>query len=346
MLGVTISTALLAGANEVIEKRRAFLAAFGSAVGPWTLGARAQPSGRRPQIACLVNMRREQVVPSVSEMYLERMRDLGYLEGQGFDIIYRFADTDNAKLAALAEELVRLDPDVIVTLDPDSARAAAKATSSIPIVSAILTDPVSLGLVTSYARPGGNLTGILAAVEGLAGKQIEIAVELIPGITTIGLLINPTNSTSGAQRQQIEAAATTKHVKIVAAEIRVKADFDTAFNVLSNSCVQAVIAARDGLLISETRRIAELAVASHLPTVFGLREQVEAGGLISYGVSLSENYRRAAYFVDRILNGAKPGNLPVEFPTRVYSVINMKTANRLCLTVSQSLLLRADEVVE
>jgi putative ABC transport system substrate-binding protein len=262
-------------------------------------------------------------------------------------VVPRYADADSARLPALASELVQLHPDLIVALDPPAALAAKKATAAIPIVAAILNDPVRLGLIASFARPGGNVTGILSQVEGLPGKQIEIAQEVVPTITVIGMLANPANATHLFQRREVEAAGAVKAIKVIAAEARSKADFDTAFNLLRSAGVQAAIVLRDAMLVSEGRRIAELATTMRLPTIASQNSYVEAGGLLSYGVDETrDNHRRAAEFVDKILKGTKPADLPVEFPTKLLLAVNMKTAKALGLDIPATLLARADEVIE
>jgi putative ABC transport system substrate-binding protein len=205
---------------------------------------------------------------------------------------------------------------------------------------------VNLGLVTSLARPGGNVTGILTLVEGLSGKQVEIALQLIPAATKLGVLINPTNPADTAQWQEIEAAGAAKGIKVVAVEARTKGDLDPAFTSLTAAGVQVVIVVRDTLLVGERVHIAKLAAAAHLPTVAGAGEMAKAGGLIAYGTSITANVRRAAYFVDRILKGTKASDLPVEFPTKVELIINLKTAKVLGLNIPPTLLARADEVIE
>jgi putative ABC transport system substrate-binding protein len=310
-----------------------------------SLRVHAQDVKQRSLIAVLSNVTKEQVAPSLST-FMDGMRDLGWIEEQNFEAILRFADNENGRLPALADELVRANPKLIVTFDPPSASAVHDATHSIPIVSALLVDPVGLGLVANYAHPGGNLTGLVVAVEGLSGKQVELAAEVIPGLTVLGVLVNPTNATSGKQRQEIEAAAATKGVKTIVAEVRDTSELDPAFQALTHAGVRGVIGMRDGLLITIGARVSQLALASRLPTVFGTREQVVAGGLIGYGVNLNGNSRRAAYFVDKILKGANPSDLPLEFPTKLEMVVNLKTAKALGLAVPPTLLARADEVIE
>ena len=327
-------------------KRRELITLLGGAVAGWPFGVRAEQAPRkRPLLGYLITGTKDGLTHSVSA-FLSRLRDLGYVEGQNIDIVTRYAEADSTRLPVLADELVRLRPDLIVALDPPAALAAKKATASIPIVAAILNDPVRLGLIASYARPGGNLTGILSQVEGLPGKQVEIAQELVPSLTLIGLLANPANATHAYQRQEIETAAAAKRVKVIAAEARSKGDLEPAFNSLRAAGVRLAIVLRDNMFVSERRRIADLATTMRLPTIGSQNSYVEAGGLISYGVEDSENHHRAADFVAKILKGAKPADLPVEFPTKLLLVINTKTAKTLGLTIPPTLLARADEVIE
>jgi putative ABC transport system substrate-binding protein len=327
-------------------KRREFMTLLSGAVAGWPFEARAEQAPRkRPLLGYLITGTKDGLTHSVSA-FLSRLRDLGYVEGQNIDIVTRYADADSTRLPVLADELVRLRPDLIVALDPPAALAAKKATASIPIIAAILNDPVRLGLIASYARPGGNLTGILSQVEGLPGKQVEIAQELVPALTLIGVLANPANATHAYQRQEIETAAAAKRVKVIAAEARSKGDLEPAFNSLRAAGVRLAIVLRDNMFVSERRRIADLATTMRLPTIGSQNSYVEAGGLISYGVEDSENHHRAADFVDKILKGAKPTDLPVEFPTKLLLVVNMKTAKAVGLDVPPTLLARADEVIE
>jgi putative ABC transport system substrate-binding protein len=201
-------------------------------------------------------------------------------------------------------------------------------------------------MIASYARPGGNVTGILSQVEGLPGKQVEIAREVVPGLTVLGVLVNPANATHGFQRQEIEAAATSSGIKIVAVEARSKADLEPAFKALHAAGVRAGVVLRDFLFFNEFRSIAELAKSLKLATIASQNTYVEAGGLVSYGVHDSENHRRAADFVDRILKGSKPADLPVEFSTKLVTSINMRTAKALGLIIPPTLLATADEVIE
>lgn len=278
---------------------------------------------------------------------LDGLRDLGYVEGRSFTITYTFADEHIDRLPALARELVGHKPDVIVAGGTISAVAVRQATATIPIICPQISDPIRLGLAQSQARPGANITGLLSSVDGLPAKQVELAVEAVPNARRVGLLVNPADAASEpVQRQEIEAAGRSVSVDVVPIEIRVPEDFMGGFNQLAQAGVQAVIVARDSMFFSERRRIAEIALSFRLPTVFTYRESVEAGGLIGYGVSTPANFRRAAAYVDRILKGTRPEDLPLEFATKVELAVNLKTAKALGLTIPPAILARADEVIE
>jgi putative ABC transport system substrate-binding protein len=322
--------------------RRAFIAVLGGAAAWPTL---AWGIKQRPLIAGLSSVTKQQLAPLIGA-FMEGMRDFGWKEGDNFDIIIRVADNELNQLPVFADELLRANPDLMVAFDPPSISAVHDVTRSLPIVSALLTDPVGMRLVASYSHPGGNLTGMVVAVEGLSTKQVELPAELIPGLTTLGVVVNPTNATSGHQLQEIETAATASGIRIVAAEVRAEPDLKAAFQALASKKVQGVIGIRDGLLLTNAAHVGQLAITYHLPSIFGLREQVVAGGMIGYGVNLMGNYRRTAYFVDRILKGTHPGDLPLEFPTRVELIVNLKTAKSLGIPIPSSLLARADEVIE
>ncbi len=324
-------------------RRREFIALTGAvAFVPLVSQAAA---GTRPLIVYFNAGRQETNSPNVTA-FLNGMHALGYAEGHDVDIAYRFADENNARLDALADEVMQLKPDVIVAGQTNVALAAEKLTQSVPIICALLVEPVRMGLVASYTHPGGNVTGTLVAVEDLSKKQIEIVVELFPSVATIGLLVNPTNPATEPQRNEIEAAAQTKGLKVLAAEASTGADLKPAFKSLIAAGAQFVIVTRDALFFNERRRVAELGVTSRLPISTGNKEDVEVGGLISYGVSVPANYGRAAYFVDKILKGTKPADLPVEFPTKLEMAVNLKTARLLGIKVPSSVLATADEVIE
>jgi putative tryptophan/tyrosine transport system substrate-binding protein len=326
-------------------KRREFVALLGGAAAAWPLFASAQVSPKRPLIAWL-GAGTPQPSEAFIDNFLRGMRELGYVEGRNFDLVRRFTDGYQDRLPALTEEVIRLKPDVILAPAIISAVAARKATSTIPIVSPALADAVQLGLIASEARPGGNVTGIEPYVPGLPAKQIDFAREIVPGASKIGLLTNLKDPKAPPQLQELEAAARNVEIKVVSADASPPEDIDGAFGFLTSKRVDVVIVLQTSLLLSYSRQIAASALEKRLPTVYGYREHVVAGGLISYGVDLRWCYYRGAYFVDRILRGTPPGDLPVEFPTKMFLAVNLKTAGALGLTVDPMLLGRADEVIE
>jgi putative ABC transport system substrate-binding protein len=274
------------------------------------------------------------------------LRELGYVDGENIDVAYRFAKGRHDRLPALAEELIQLKPDVVVALVIQAVVAARELTQTIPIVCPLLADPIDRGLIASMSRPGGNVTGIMFRIDDLAGKQLELAAQLVPAAVSIGLVVNVAVSNIVVDRQEAESAGKRLGITLISAEVRAPNDLDTAFQTLSSEHVQAVVVLVDGMLFQERKRIAALAATARLPTVYGFRDHVDAGGLISYGVNLAENFHRAATYVVKILKGAKPGDLPVEFPNKLELVINLKTAKAIGLEVPPTLLARADEVIE
>lgn len=280
------------------------------------------------------------------KQFLTGMKELGYVEGRDFEMTNRFADFHPERLPALAEELVRLDPDVIIAPATINAVALKQATDKIPIIVAALGDPELLGFTANDARPTGNVTGITPYIKGLPAKQLELAREIVPRATRIGLLDDVTDPKAHPQRKEIETAGRAMEIKIVPAEVRTSADLASAYQTLSASGVEVVVVEQSSMLLNARNQIAEAAAAKALPTVYGYREHVEAGGLISYGVNLDWCFHRTAYYVDKILKGAKPSELPLEFPTNIQMLINLKTAKSLKLNIPPALLDRADEVIE
>jgi putative ABC transport system substrate-binding protein len=239
------------------------------------------------------------------------LKELGYVEGLSVDIVYRFAEGHLDRFPVLAGELVALKPDAILATVTPAAVATRALTNSTPIVCPLLADAINLGLIASEARPGGNVTGVSFRTEGLTGKQVELALQMIPDVVKIGFLVNVASGVI-IDRQELESTCQRLGLQAVPAEVRSPNDLDAAFRKMANDHVQAVIVLVDGMLFSERDRIAVLAATSRLPAIYGFRDHVDAGGLISYGVNLSENFHRAATYVIKILKGAKPGDLPVE----------------------------------
>lgn len=325
--------------------RREFIAgaaAWPAVAWPMLAVAQARP---RPLIGSLAVASAATARPQ-HDAFFEGLRSLGYVEGRDFDFQARWADGHNERLPQLAQGLVALKPDVIFANPIPAVMAVKAASQAIPIVCFMLADEIRLGLAASDARPAGNVTGLLMRVQGMAGKQIELATETLPTAKRIGVLFNPTSADAAAQHQEVEAAILTRSVQPLFVEARTSVDIEDAIRRMVDEKVEIVVVMYDALFFTNRRRIAALAASARLPMAYSARDHVDAGGLISYGVSLRANARRAATFVAKILNGEKPGDLPIEFPTTLELVINLKTANALGLTLPPTLLARADEVIE
>jgi putative tryptophan/tyrosine transport system substrate-binding protein len=325
-------------------RRREFITLLGGAAA-WPLGVRAQTMRQRPLVGLLQVQSLTGSARYTSE-FLRGMAELGHVEGRDIDLERRYAAGELNRLPVLANELVKLKPDVIVTSTSAAALALVQVTQSIPIVATAMVDPVGFGLAASEARPGGQVTGILISLDTLPGKQLALALEVVPGAAKVGVLLNALNPTTAIYRAGIEAAAASFAIKLVPVEVRRGDDLDAAFQAFVHEQVELVFVAQDSLLLSERARLATLATAAHLPTMYGLREHVEVGGLICYGINVAENFRRAATFVEKILKGAKAGNMPIEWPVRLELLVNLKTAKSIGLVISESFLVRADEVIE
>jgi putative ABC transport system substrate-binding protein len=270
------------------------------------------------------------------------MRRLGYVEGSNVRFEFRFADGYLERLPVLAIELVHLSPRVIVSTPLPAHLAAQKATSTIPIVMASGADPVGFGLVASLSHPGGNVTGLANFAEILASKQIDLLREMLPGLARIGLLVNISNQLHVPQLRQTKIAAEAAGILLVPVEVGSPDKLEPAFKTLGTERVQALLVPPDTAFHSRRRQIAELAATTRLPAIYGYREHVEDGGLISYGPDIPDQYRRAATYVDKILKGTQPADLPVEQPTKIELVINLKTARALGLEIPATLLARAE----
>jgi putative tryptophan/tyrosine transport system substrate-binding protein len=326
-------------------RRREFITILCYAATAWPRSAVGQASTKRPLIAWVSGGERTASWVFV-EAFLQGMRDLGYFEGQHFDFTYRFADGYVERLPQLADEIVHLNPSVILAPGSGPAVAARKATAKIPIVAPALADAEHLGLIATQSRPGGNVTGISPYVAGLPAKQLELAREIVPGAGNIGVLANLVDAKAPPQLQELKSAGLESGIKVIAAEADTPDDLDGAIKMLVGHGIDVMIVLQTSMLLSERRKIAALAVAARIPTVYGYRQHVDSGGLISYGVDLRACFTRAAYFVDKILRGIPPGDLPVEFPTKLELVINLKVAKALGLTIPPLVLSRADEVIE
>jgi len=323
-----------------VKATRLILAvATGLLLAPYTAGAQQAP--KVPRIGVLWPTSPS---PRIDE-FRAGLRELGYVEGRTIEIEYRYAKGDLDRLPELAAELVQLKVDVIVALNTFAARPARDATGTIPIVM-VSGDPVGTGLVASLARPGRNVTGLSFFSPELGAKQLELLKELLPGLTRVGILWNADGPARVQEFERTEVAAQTLGVTIHSLEVRTRSpDLEGAFIAASQGQAGALLTLGSPLTLSHLTQIAELAARSRLPSVFDSRVFVEAGGLASYGPRFADLYRRAAGYVDRILKGAKPADLPVEQPARFELVINLKTAKALGLTIPPSILLRADDVI-
>jgi putative ABC transport system substrate-binding protein len=280
------------------------------------------------------------------EAFFKGLQELGYVEGKNI-VIEQRGDPRRRReqLPQLADELLRLNLDIIVALDPPSADAAISATKTVPIVMRSTEDPVATGLVASLAHPGGNITGLYSETDELIGKRLEVLKEAIPGITRVGVLWNPAFTTGSANYRDTEKAASALRLVVQSLEARHPADFAIAFRFAIKEHSQAVFPLRNPLIVGELKQIVKLAIENRLPVIYDDREFVETGGLLSYGTNLAALYRRAAYYVDRIIKGAKPSDLPIEQPTKFELVINLNTAKQIGLTIPPHVLARADKVI-
>jgi putative ABC transport system substrate-binding protein len=324
--------------------RRKWLIAFSLGVAAAPLSALAQQKGKVWRIGFLGAGRASAYAHRIDALRAG-LRDLGYIEGKNLVIDYRWAEGNYDRLPQLAVEIVGLKIDVLVTHSTPGTRAARQASATLPIVMTDVVDAVGMGLVESLARPGGNITGSSFIGPQLIAKRLEMLKETLPAMSRVALLVNPNNPALATIRKEMAAAARSSKVELQEFEARQPGDFETALQAMARSRIDAVMVQEDPLFTVNTGTVASLAIKYRLPLA-GFSEFAEAGGVIGYGVNFPDLYRRASYFVDRILKGAKPGDLPVEQPTKFELVINMKTAKALGLTIPQSILVRADRVIE
>jgi putative ABC transport system substrate-binding protein len=323
-------------------KRREFITLLGGAAVAWPLAARAQQPAM-PVIGFL-SVTTPSDASQRTTAFVRRLHELGWIEGRTVAIEYRWAEGRGERYTEIAAEFVRLKVDVIVTAG-GAVLATKHATSVIPIVFAVANDPVGAGLVASLARPGGNVTGLSLQFTDVAGKRLELLREIVPGLRRLAIMANVGYPGAVLEAAEVQATARTVGIEVTTVEIRRAEDIATVFEDLKGRA-EALYVCADPLLGTNRIRINTLALGARLPTMHGNQEHVEAGGLMSYGANFPDLYRRAAYFVDKILRGAKPADLPVEQPTKFDFVINLKTAKALGLTVPPTVLARADEVIE
>ena len=324
-------------------KRRDFITLLGGAAVVWPLATRAQQAGKIRTIGIL-NAGSAGVPSAV--VLPDALRELGWIEGKNIVFERRYAENRVERLPELAAELVRLNVDVIVGLGTLAPLAAKGATTTIPIVMTAAGDPLGSGLVASLARPGGNVTGMSLMAPDLGGKRLELLKELLPRLARVAVLWNAANPYPALVFKETQAAGRTLGIEVQSLEVRDPRDFDGAFEALRRQRPDALITVEDPLTFNYMKLIADFAAGQRLPTLHGFREDVAAGALMSYGANLADLFRRAAGYVDKILRGAKPADLPVQQPTKFDLVINLTTAKALGLEVPPTLLARADEVIE
>jgi putative tryptophan/tyrosine transport system substrate-binding protein len=325
-------------------KRREFMTLLGGAVASWPLAAPAQQPGKPPTIGFLGGGTPTSQRAWVAA-FVQRLNQLGWIEGRNIAIEYGWAEGRNERAAEVAAEFVRLKVDVIVAAGTEATLAAKRATSVIPIVFSTAGDPVGTGLIASLARPGGNVTGLSNLGSDLAAKRLELLREILPHLSRLAIMTNAGYSGSVTEMGEIDAAARALGLEVVPLTIRRPEDIAPAFEALKGRA-EALYVVGDPLVNFQRVRINTFALVARLPTMYPQREYVEAAGLMSYGPNFPDLNRRAADFVDRILRGTKPGEIPVEQPTKFDLVINLTTAKALGLTIPESFLLRADEVIE
>jgi putative ABC transport system substrate-binding protein len=325
-------------------RRREFLVVLGTSAFAFSSFGRAQVP-KKHLIGVLGAASPETAMPQ-GQALLGGLRDVGYIAGRDYEMVSKWAYGRNEMLPELADALVSLHPDVLVAAPMPAVLALKAVTNTIPITSFMLADEIRLGLVVSDARPGGNVTGLAMRLDGLVGKQIELATRIAPSATKLGVLINPGSRDAVGQRQEAKAAARALSLGEIFVEVRSPDEIAPGLEQLHRENAQIVVCLYDALFFQERKSIAELTADLRLPTVYAARDHVAAGGLISYGVSLPDNARRLGAYIDKILREANPAELPIEFPTKLELVINLTTARALGLDVSPALLSTADDVIE
>jgi putative tryptophan/tyrosine transport system substrate-binding protein len=324
-------------------RRREFIAVLGAAA--WPLAARGQLASKVWRVGMLDTATRE-LNRANMDGFLGRLRELGYVEGQNLIVHYRSADGRSERLPELVAQLIGLDVHVIVTRGTQEVLAVKNATSTIPVVMAAAADPVGLSVAASLSHPGGNITGMTSVASALASKRIGFLKELVPGIKRVVLLGDFSNLAIGVEWEELQTAARSVGIEALNSDVRRAVDVGHAFDVMSRERVEAVSVGGDGTTRSNRKLIIDLAAMNRLPAIYVAREFVDDGGLIAYATNYPDLYRRAGTFVDKIFKGAKPADLPIEQPTKFELIINLKTAKSLGLTIPETLLATADEVIQ
>ena len=327
-------------------RRRKFIALLGGVVAAWPFAARAQHGGKIPRVGFMGNSTAA-LEANLIGPFREGLRERGYEEGRNVEIVFRWAEGRYERFPDLIAELIAANVDIIVTAGTPATLAVKKATSTVPVVMAAIGDPVGTGIVPNLARPGGNITGLSAIAPDLEGKRLELLREVVPHLAHVAFFLNPANEFHTVSMRQALAAAEALNIKLQPREVRKSEDVAAAFAAIVKEKPDGLLILADRIFLHNRQRMMDFAIEHRLPSVNAYRELVEAGGLISYGPSYEEMHRRAADYVDRILKGARPGDLPVEQPTRFTLIVNLKAAKALGLVeVPPMLVARADEVIE
>lgn len=326
-------------------RRRKFVALLGGVVAAWPFAARTQRGGKIPRVGYLGNSTAA-LEANLIGPFREGLREHGYEEGRNVEIVLRWAEGRYERFPALIAELIAANVDVIVTAGTPAMLAVKKATSTVPVVMAAVGDPVGTGIVSNLARPGGNITGLSAIAPDLEGKRLELLRELVPHLARVAFFLNPANEFHTASMRQALPAAQALKIELLPLEVSKSEDLETAFTSIVKQKADGLLILADRVFLHNRQRMMDFATEHRLPSVNAYRELVEAGGLTSYGPDYGEMHRRAADYVDRILKGARPGDLPVEQPTRFTLIVNLRAAKALGLEVPPTLVARADEVIE
>jgi putative tryptophan/tyrosine transport system substrate-binding protein len=325
-------------------RRREFITLIGSAAAAWPLAGRAQTS-RRLGILTAASAQSARA-RGLFDVFTQALRGHGWIEGQNISFEYRFGEGKVDVLAKLAEELVQMRVDVIFADSTQATSAARNATQTVPIVMAAINDPIASGFVASLSRPGGNITGLTILGPELAGKRLQVLSETVPKLTRVAVLANPSSPANALLIKQTETAAQTLGVALHVVDASTPDSLETAFAAVAAARAEALLVMQDAMFFDQHPRIVAFAAASRLPALFAEKQVVESGGLMAYGASIPDSFRRAAAYVDKIFRGANPADLPVETPTTFEFAINLKTAKALGLTIPPTLLATADEVIE
>jgi putative ABC transport system substrate-binding protein len=333
---------VILGPGSKLMRRREFIALLGSAAASWPLAAHAQQPGKMWRIGVIAH----RDVKKDSDGLREALRELGYVEGQNIIIEPRYAEGKAERFQEFAEEMVRLKADIIIVFTTPAALAAKNATTTIPIVFPTAIDPVGTGVITSFRHPGGNVTGGAILFAELSAKRLGLLKEVVPGLSRTAVVWNAANPANALAWRETQGAARALGMALQPHDLKDLKDFKSAFAFMAQERPEALLVLEDALTYQYQKEIVDFATQQRLPSIFGTREGVDAGGLMSYGVSLPEMIRRGATYVDKILKGAKPGDLPVEQATKFELVINLKTARALGLTIPPTLLATADDVIE